>query len=184
MERSTAFTAVPGYGGIFMGVTALAAAYIAGVPGTTYDGAAISTSSMRSWLITWLVEACLAFTIGLFATWQKSRITNTPLDSTPARKFALGFLPPLLAGVVVTLGLWRVGQFYLMAPVWLLLYGVAVVTGGAYSVRAVPVMGWCFMALGAAAFLTPAGYDSLLMAAGFGGLHIVFGIVIARRYGG
>jgi hypothetical protein len=45
-------------------------------------------------------------------------------------------------------------------------------------------MGWCFMALGAIAFVLPTSYGNTMMAASFGVLHIVFGIVIARRYGG
>lgn len=173
MERSTHFTAVPGYGGIFMGLTAIAASVIAN-----------NQPLVRDWLFVWLTEAILAFAIGLFATWQKSKIAKLPLTSAPARKFALGFLPPLICGVVLTLGLWRFGHFEVMIPAWLLLYGAAVVTGGAFSVKTVPVMGWCFIALGAIAFFAPAGFGNWLMAAGFGALHIVFGIIIARRFGG
>lgn len=173
MERSTAFTAVPGYGGIFMGLTAIGAAFIANFQ-----------PLVRDWLIVWLVEAILAFAIGLFAMWQKSKIANMPLTSAPAKKFAMSFLPPLLCGVVLTFGLWRFGFFEAMIPAWLLLYGAAVVSGGAFSVRIVPVMGWCFLALGAAAFLLPAGYGNSVMGFGFGVLHIVFGLIIARKFGG
>ncbi|HEY0048528.1 MAG TPA: hypothetical protein VGB68_04540 [Pyrinomonadaceae bacterium] len=173
MERSTHFTAVPGYGGIFMGLTAIAASVIA-----------FNQSSVRDWLLVWLTEAVLAFAIGLFAMWQKSKIAKLPLTSAPARKFALGFLPSLLCGVILTLGLWRFEHFEVMIPVWLLLYGAAVVTGGAFSVKVVPVMGWCFIALGTIAFFLPAGYGNWSMLAGFGVLHVIFGIIIARRFGG
>lgn len=173
MERSTAFTAVPGYGGIFMGVTAIVAAYIAFTQPTIWQ-----------WLVVWLVEAALGFCIGLFAMWQKSKVAGTSLVSAPAKKMILSFLPPMICAVVITLGLWRYEHFEAMVPVWLLLYGAAVVTGGSYSVRAVPVMGWCFIALGAIAFLLPAKAGDLMMALSFGALHIVFGIIIARRYGG
>lgn len=173
MERSTHFTAVPGYGGMLMGVTAVVAAYIA-----------LGQPVWLDQLFVWLTEAFLAFAIGLLAMWQKSKIAGESLVSAPARKFAFGFAPPLIAGVVVTLGLWRSGQFELMAPVWMVLYGTAVVTGGAFSVRIVPVMGWLFMAAGAIAFTLPAAYGSYLMGASFGLLHIVFGAVIAKRYGG
>jgi hypothetical protein len=173
MERSTSFTAVPGYGGVFMGVTAIVAAYIAS-----------SQPTIREWLTVWLVEAILAFAIGLFAMWQKSKAANVPLTSAPARKFAISFLPPLICAFVITLGLWRFGHFEVMIPVWVLLYGASVVTGGAFSVKAVPIMGWCFIALGTAAFFLPANLGNLIMGLSFGVLHIAFGIVIARKFGG
>lgn len=173
MERSTSFTAVPGYGGMLMGVTAVVAAVIAHNQALLFDS-----------LMTWLIEACLAFAIGLLAMWQKSKIAGQSLISTPARKFAMGFAPPMIVGVAITLGLWRHEYFYIMPPVCMMCYGAAVVCGGAFSVRVVPVMGWCFMAVGAISFLLPISYGNFMMAASFGLLHIVFGIIIARRYGG
>jgi hypothetical protein len=173
MERSTSFTAVPGYGGMLMGVTAVVASYIAA-----------SQPFLRDWLIVWLTEAGLAFAIGLLGMWQKSKLGDTPLFSAPAKKFAFGFTPPLIAGVAITLGLWRYEHYEMMAPVWMLCYGASVVTGGAFSVRVVPVMGWIFMAAGAVAFLLPASYGNILMGATFGLTHIAFGAIIARRYGG
>lgn len=173
MERSALFTSVPGYGGIFMGATAIAAAFIANFQPLVKD-----------WLTVWLAEAFLAFAIGLFATWQKSKITKTSLLSAPAKKFAMSFLPPLLCGVLITFGLWRFGHFEMMIPVWISCYGAAVVCGGAFSVKAVPMMGWCFIALGAIAFFSPAGFENSMMALSFGVLHIVFGIIIARKFGG
>ena len=173
MERSTHFTAVPGYGGMLMGVTAVVAAYIAQ-----------QQPSIRDWLAVWLTEACLAFAIGLLAMWQKTKISQTPLISGPSKKFAFGFAPPLLAGVAITVGLYRFAHFEMMPAVWMLLYGTAVVTGGAFSVRVVPVMGWIFMVVGALAFALPASFGNILMGVTFGLVHIVFGIIIARRYGG
>ena len=173
MERSTHFTAVPGYGGMLMGATALVAAYIAN-----------AQVLLRDSLVTWLIEAALAFAIGMLAMWQKSKITGGSLVSAPARKFALGFAPPLIVGVIIVLGLWKNGYFYIMPPICMLSYGAAVVCGGAFSVRIVPVMGWFFMALGAVAFAIPTSNGNLMMGASFGMLHIIFGAVIARRYGG
>lgn len=173
MERSASFTAVPGYGGILMGVTAVAAAYIAN-----------TQIYLRDSLMTWLIEAFLAFAIGLLAMWQKSKIAGQSLFSTPARKFAYGFIPPLVVGVVIVLGLWRYEYYYVMAPVCMLCYGAAVACGGAFSARVVPVMGWCFIVLGAIAFLLPTNFGNLMMGASFGLLHIIFGAIIARKYGG
>jgi hypothetical protein len=173
MERSASFTAVPGYGGMLMGTTAVAAAYIAS-----------QQPYLRNWLIVWLTEAFLAAAIGFLAMWQKSKIAGDSLTSAPARKFAFGFAAPLIAGVAITLGLWRYEHYEVMAPIWMLCYGAAVITGGAFSVRAVPVMGWVFMAFGAAAFALPAVYSNYLMLASFGLTHIVFGAIIAKKYGG
>jgi hypothetical protein len=71
----------------------------------------------------------------------------------------------------------------LLPGTWLLLYGTAVATGGASSVRAVPLMGAILMVIGAIALALPSAGNAL-MAAGFGGLQIAFGIYIARRHGG
>lgn len=173
MERSVHFTAVPGYGGILMGVTAIAATYIAS-----------RQPFLRDWLIVWLTEAFLAFAIGLLAMWQKSKLAKTSLLSAPAKKFAFGFAPPLVCGIAITLGLWRYEFYEVMAPVWMLIYGAAVATGGAFSVRVIPVMGWIFIALGAIAFALPASYGNIFMGASFGLVHIIFGVIIARKYGG
>ena len=92
--------------------------------------------------------------------------------------------PPLFAGGVLTVGFALAGLTSLLPGMWLLLYGTSVVTGGSYSVRPIPLMGLAFMAAGAAAVVSPADWGNAYMAAGFGGLHIVFGIVIWRRHGG
>jgi hypothetical protein len=173
MERSTSFTAVPGYGGILMGITAIIAAFIA------------STQELRQdRLITWFAEAGIAFAIGVLGMWYKSRIGDTSLFSAPALKFARAFSPPLIAGVIITLGMWRFDHLETMIPVWIVSYGAAVVSGGSYSVKIVPIMGWVFILLGAAAFALPAGYGNIYMGATFGVVHIIFGAVIAKRYGG
>ena len=173
MERSASFTAVPGYGGMLMGATAIVAAYISNRQIYTVDALGV-----------WLIEAFLALAIGLLAMWQKSKIAGESLVSAPARKFAYGFIPPLVVGVIVVLGLWGRGHYDALAPVCIVTYGAAVVCGGSFSVRAVPIMGWCFIALGAVAFALPSTYGNLMMGAAFGLVHIVFGAIIARKYGG
>ena len=173
MERAGAFTAIPGWGGVLMGVTALATAGIAGVP-----------RNEPRWLLLWLGDAGLAVLIALVAIARKARALGAPLAAAPARRFALAYLPPLAAGVVLTAVFARHGLIAQLPGCWLLLYGAALTTGGAFSVRVVPIMGLMFMALGAAAFGAPVEWGHLFLAAGFGGLHIGFGLLIARKYGG
>jgi hypothetical protein len=173
MERAGSFTAVPGWGGILMGVSALLTAFIS-----------TQLPSRNIWLLTWLGEAMLAFTIGAWAMAQKAKAEKAPLLYGPGRKFALSLCPAVIAGAVLTVVFYANDLFQLMPGTWLLLYGVAVVTGGAFSVRVVPIMGVCFMVLGVLALFAPSALANLFMALGFGILHITFGIVIARRYGG
>jgi hypothetical protein len=173
MERAGSFTAVPGTGGVLMGCTALAAAAIS---------AALGSPTARLWI--WMATAAAALLIGCLAAARKARRANLPLLSGPGRKFLAGFVPPLFAGALLTGMLYREGMAPAIPGMWLLLYGTAVVTGGAASVRVVPVMGMSFMAIGTAALFAPAAWGDWLLAAGFGGLHIAFGIVIKVKYGG
>ena len=173
MERAAPFTAVPGWGGFAMGVTALAAAAV---------GAELPTD--RSWVAVWLGAAALALLIGGGAMTSKARRAGTSVFSASGRRFVLSYVPPLLVGVLLTIALVRTRQLDALPGTWLLLYGTGVVTGGAYSVRVVPLMGLCFMVLGALALFAPPAWGNALMALGFGGLHLVFGLIIARRYGG
>jgi hypothetical protein len=173
MQRAGEFTAVPGWGGVAMGFTALAAALIAS-----------RQASPRAWLATWLIEALVAVAIAAPAAAHKAHRASTPLLSGPGRKFLLSFAPPLLAGGLLTFILFRAGALAALPGLWLLLYGTAVVTGGAFSVRIVPVMGACLMALGAAALFAPASWGDAFMAVGFGAVQIGFSGWIARRYGG
>lgn len=172
MQRASTFTAVPGGGGILMGMSAIAASLLA-----THQ------ESFSGWLMVWIAEAVIAFFIGGVAILRKARRSGEDLSSKPARKFALGFAPPMFLGAVVTIALWRIEAIALIPGVWLSLYGVAVIGGGASSVRVVPGMGFSFLVLGCIALLVP-NLGTMAMICGFGFLHILFGIVIARRYGG
>jgi hypothetical protein len=172
MERASAFTAVPGWGGVVVGLTALVAGSVA-----------FRESEDRQFL-TWLTEAGVALLLAGWAVKRKSKRLSLSLRSRPARRALLSFMPPLIAGAILTAVLFPSGVLSVLPGLWLLLYGAAVVTGGAFSVRIVPVMGMCFMLLGAIALSLPSGWSNVLLMAGFGGLHIVFGTVIARRHGG
>jgi len=173
MERSAAFTAVSGWGTVLLGGTALAAAALAA-----------RQSSPFAWLRVWLAEGLLAVATGLLAcTWKANR-RGLPLFSGPARKVALGLAPPLVAGAFLTFLLFRSGLESALPALWLLLYGAGIMTGGSFSVPIVPVMGLCFMLLGGLTVLGPANWGNWFLALGFGGLHIIFGFLIARRHGG
>jgi hypothetical protein len=172
MARSVAFTAVPGVGGIGMGVVGLAAA-----------AAASQVADRQAWLAIWLAAAVMAGAVGLVAMQIKARRHDVAIWSASGRRFAQGFLPSLVAGAALTAALVPRGAYDLLPAVWLLLYGAGVLAGATASVPVLTWLGVALMALGAAA--SPAGrFGDLWLAAGFGGLHIVFGFIIARKHGG
>lgn len=173
MERASSFTAVPGWGGVLVGVTALVAAIIAA-----------QVPHEHEWMYVWGYELPLALLIGGLTMKRKAMAAQVKLLSPPGRQFTLSLAPPLIAGAILSIALARAEAYDVLPGMWLLLYGTGVVTGGAFSVKVVPVMGICFMVLGAITLTAPAQWNNYFLAAGFGVLHIGFGIIIARRHGG
>ena len=173
MERAGAFTAISGWGLMASGATALGAAWIAA-----------RQNNAEAWLGTWLAEALLALAINLWSASRKARAALVPLLNGPGRMFVFSFAAPMVVGALFTLAFFPGALAGRLPAVWLLLYGAGIATGGAFSVRIVPAMGLCFMLLGAAALFSPAGWGNAYLASGFGGLHVVFGFLIARQHGG
>ncbi|HUP61682.1 MAG TPA: hypothetical protein VNA69_14825 [Thermoanaerobaculia bacterium] len=168
MERASAFTSIPGWGGVWVGFTAVAAAVLAHFFG----------------IYVWLAEVPVAALIAGITMVRKARRANVSFTGAPARRFFSSYFAPLAAGAALTFVLARAGFTSALPATWLLLYGASFVSSGAYSIRVVPVLGVCFMLLGVIACFTPLPIGNALLGAGFGGLHIVFGWIIARNYGG
>ncbi|MEO7457137.1 MAG: hypothetical protein ABIY52_12815 [Gemmatimonadaceae bacterium] len=173
MEAAATFTAVSGWGMVVTGFTAIGAALLSA-----------ATDSPARWLFIWLCELGLSVGISVYTMALKARAAKLPLWSEPARKIVFSFAPPMLVGALLTLVFYERGLLPLLAGVWMLLYGVGVVAAGTFSVRIVPVMGIAFMVVGTVALFAPAGWTTGCMIAGFGGLHLFFGTLIARRHGG
>ena len=172
MERSAVFTSLSGWGAVAMGTTAVVAAPIAS-----------RQPNVETWLGVWLTAALVAAGAGAFTIARKNTQAEQRL-ARPAWNFIQSLFPSLLAGAVLTLVLYRAGQIDVIAGTWMLLYGSGIVTAGTVSVRVIPVMGLCFMGLGVASLFIPAAWADAMMAATFGGVHIVFGLIIVRKYGG
>ena len=175
MERAGSFTSIPGWAGLAIGLTAVAAATVAHP---------LVDRDPGRWLLVWFGDAILAALIAAWGIERKGRKTDVPLTSNAARRFFVSYFAPIVAGAVLTVVLYRAGHFSAMPTLWLLLYGASFISSGAYSIRVVPVMGACFMALGLLAAFVPFPTGNILLGVGFGGLHIVFGWIIARSYGG
>lgn len=173
LERAGHFTAVSGVGMMAVGLTALAAAALAAAQPTP-----------QRWLLVWCAEALVSLGLGVGSTIWKAKRRGLILASAPGRKFALSLLPALLVGALLTTALARAGQWALLPPTWLLLFGAGMAAAGAFSPPVVPALGGAFIGLGAVALVAPAAWGNALLALGFGGLHLGFGLWIARRYGG
>jgi hypothetical protein len=173
MERATSFTGIPGWGEVAIGGTALLATFIAA-----------NQTTFKGWLAVWIAEGLISVLIAGWSMDRKARAVGIPLMSGPGRKVVFSLSPPIIAGALLTVVLVRARLTSAIPGSWLLLYGTGVVTGGMFSVPVVPLMGLCFMILGAAALFASPAYSDWFMAAGFGVLHLIFGVIIARKYGG
>ncbi|MGE3965893.1 MAG: hypothetical protein AB7I09_17480 [Planctomycetota bacterium] len=173
MERSASFTAVPGWGSVAMGCVATTGAFVAA-----------RQSSVWAWFETWLGIGFVGVALGTVCLVAKARRVRQPIFGGAGKRFAMGLVPPLAAAACFTAALWRAGNPELLPGAWLLLYGVGVITGGAFSIPLVPVMGLSFMVLGSIAAFVPIEVGNWFLAVGFGGLHVLFGLVLARRHGG
>ncbi len=197
MDRSAPFTAVPGRGLVLMGLTALVATLLSMLQPTP-----------AGWLRVWVVEALVGGAIGIVTLRIKAHQAGLSLARGPGQKYLRSLLPPIVAGAVLTLALyvrsttlgapdfysfgaprlWKDssggGTLDLLPGVWLLLYGTGTVTGGLSSISIVPRTGLVFMVLGVAALFAPLFYATLLLALGFGVLHMLAGVFIWRHHGG
>jgi hypothetical protein len=173
MEAAATFTAVPGWGTVAIGASALVATVLAASAGST-----------ARWVFIWLAEGMLSVGIAVYTMGLKAHAANLPLWSEPARKIAFSFAPPVAVGALLTLVAYEHGLVSLLPGIWMLMYGVGVVAAGTFSVRIVPVMGMAFMLVGTVALFAPPSWSAGCMAAGFGGVHLIFGTLIARRHGG
>jgi hypothetical protein len=173
MAKAVSFTALSGTGFIIVGFGAFLT-----------DLIVQSLDAPATRVAVWATTAAISAGIGVLATALKTRRAQQPLLSGPFRKFSLSVAPALVAGGLLTIALVGRREFDLLPGLWLLLYGSGLIAGGAFSVRIVPLMGLAFLAFGALAIVGPVEWGRWLMLAGFAGLHISFGIAIARNYGG
>lgn len=172
MENAGVFTGISGLGYMVTGFTAIAVAWVAAVQ-----------ADKQLWFWIWMTELMVATFIASSLTYLKSRRQGKSLRQATIRKLLAAFLPAMVAGGLFSLVFYQLGLFEVLPGIWLTLYGAAVITAGAWSVRVLPLMGVLFMILGVFALFMPQAGD-ILMALGFGGLHIVFGTLIWRHYGG
>jgi hypothetical protein len=166
---AASFVAVPGSAGIAMGSVGLLAMVLSSAPGLR-----------EHWLAIWLASAALGGGIGFALMTRPASLRGLLLSGTPLRRFALGLFPALFAGAVMTAVQWNEGSLHAIPGTWLLLYGCALISASVAATRTLAIMGGGFIVLGLLALLLPDRLQILMLGAGFGGLHVLFGFLIGR----
>lgn len=173
IEAAQTFTTVPGKGCIAMGIAAIAASVLEGIPALS-----------AHWLPIWLTAAVLSCAIALYFMEQKARMQGLSLRRTVATRFFLTLTPAFVAGGILTVALTDIVGRDIIAGIWLLLYGVGIAACGLFSIPVVLIAGFAFMGLGTVALAAPAGWAPWLLGAGFGGIHLLLGGLIVKDHGG
>lgn len=168
MDAATS-VAVPGSAGIAMGVVGLLAMVICSAPGLR-----------EFWLGIWLASAALGGGLGFALVTRPASLRGLLLYGTPLRKFALCLFPALFGGAVMTGVHWSYGNLHAIPGTWLLMYGCALISASVAATRTIAVMGGAFAALGLVALFLPESLQIYMLGAGFGGLHVLFGLLIGR----
>ena len=167
---AAASVAVPGSAGIAMGSIGVLATILSSTPG------------LRDyWIGVWLMAAALGGGVGFALMTRPASLRGLSLYGTPLRKFALGLFPALLGGAVMTAVHWVNGNAHAIPGTWLLFYGCALISASVSATRMIALMGASFVAVGLVALLAPDRLQMLLLGAGFGGLHVLFGVLIGRK---
>jgi hypothetical protein len=162
--------AVSGSAGVAMGVIGLLAATLA------------SSAALRPhWLAIWLFAAALACSVGGVLMARQASLQGFTLFGAPVRKFILCLAPGLFAGAAMTFIHWHGNNSHAIPGTWLLLYGCALISTSAPTTRVVGILGSLFALLGLITFWLPQGLQNVALGAGFGGLHLVFGVMIRRK---
>lgn len=172
MEGAVSFTGISGKANVFAGVSAMVAA-----------GLAARQTDTAAWLIVWMAELGLASAVGFVMTAAKARSQGSSLWSANGIKVLLAFIPAMVVGGILTLALYLQNDVTLLPGVWLCLYGASVMTGGAYSVPLIPVMGATFIVAGTLALFAPFSANTVL-GVSLGLIHILLGSLIWKNYGG
>jgi len=162
--------AVPGSAGVSMGMVGLGAAVLTSTP-----------AFRPHWLLCWLSAAAVASLAGGVILARQASLQGFTLFGAPVRKLVLGLAPGLLAGAALTLVHWQAGNLHAIPGTWLLLYGCALISASASTTRVVGILGGLFALTGLITFWLPDDLLTVALGAGFGGLHLLFGILIGRR---
>lgn len=195
MERSSRYISLSGWSGITAGICALIGAFFAHIElKESYYSVSTSTQNdytyfpffLRQLFSSGLFHIAITTFMGAFFsafifTYFRSRKNNTPVWSATSRRLLLNFFIPIVVGGIFLIKLLENGNYGLIAPGCLIFYGLALINGSKYTLGEVKYLGYGEIFLGIInCWLIDLGL--YFWATGFGLLHIIYGILMLRRY--
>ncbi|KAF0129474.1 MAG: hypothetical protein FD155_2397 [Bacteroidetes bacterium] len=183
MERSSKFISLSGWAGILAGIYALVAAYIAYTlfnfkPG---EESSITPSDMLNVILLALALLVLALTTAVFLSYKSASKRSEPIWNATSRRLLLNMAVPLVTGGIFLIIMISQSHFNMLSSISLIFYGLALYNAGNFTYKEVKILGVILIILGliSACFIS---WALLIWAAGFGLMHIVYGIYIQVKY--
>jgi hypothetical protein len=196
MERSSKFISLSGLSGIAAGICALTGAWFAGVKIALYKnehGVTLNSDSgpyvfkngsndlIAELLIIALITFVTAFISAFLFTWLRSKKTGAPLWGTTTLRLFWNTSIPMAAGGLFLLRSLQLNDYSLVAPGCLIFYGLALVNASKYTLGEIRYLGYAQIILGVVN-LWFIGYGLYFWAAGFGLMHIIYGMLMWYKY--
>ena len=190
MERSSRFISLSGLSGIAAGICALIGAWFASKEFAPYyydydkrgEDAGDDFQQLKfRLLIIALAVLAAALTSAFYFTWRKAKHNKLPIWDLTSKRLTINLLIPLVAGGLFILAMYQYNEWIFIAPACLIFYGLALVNASKYTLTDVKYLGLFQILLGLinTQFV---GYGLYFWAAGFGGLHIIYGFVMWWKY--
>ena len=195
MERSSRFISLSGLSGISAGLCALLGAWVAKPYVFGQKGLFINTRSSINdainrdmWIVTntylfWIAAATFttAFISAFFFTYIKSKKEGTAIWSNTSKRLMINVSIPVLVGGLFLFRMIHFGTFGLVAPGCLIFYGLGLVNASKYTLVEIRYLGYVQILLGIINMYF-VGYGLYFWAAGFGIMHIAYGIYMWNKY--
>lgn len=190
MERSSRFISLSGLSGVAAGVCALGGSWVAGEIIQSYYGSYNSRgfftgddfSRLKIKLIGLAVIVfVLAFSSSFYFTWRRAKKQGASLWGPVSKRVFWNMMVPLIAGAVFILGMLRYDDWSYVSSACLLFYGLALINASKYTFTDIRYLGYCQIILGLVNMFF-IGYGLYFWAAGFGVLHILYGLFMWKKY--
>lgn len=188
MERSSRFISLSGLSGVFAGLSALIGGLYAYqlIRTSSYqysDGSVLllPVELVSELLLIGFVVLMFAFAFGIFFTIRKSKKYDLPIWTSATKKMLFNLVVPLLSGGIFCLALIFHGIYGFIAPATLIFYGLALINAEKYTFSDIKYLGFCELVLGFVS-LFYIGYGLVFWIIGFGILHILYGLIMFKKY--